>query len=230
MNLELSSSDPSIVHRYLKAGFFKEVVPLTDNKDYPFKREYECMTKNHGFRENTRSDAKITAAYMKRYAKGQDKDAAALKEGKSNYLRALRKYPQCLRSLAHASEMPEVMSDMLGTIVAEKFLTENPPQSDLDRVGYLPMSVNSCAQGKVAGIPKNLKVPPQMFATSAFKALQDSHASDRIRIEKIYLNLPGIASVFGCRRRLPKCFDHLSIAGQSKKLILDKNREAESAN
>lgn len=217
MNLQLSSSDPSIIDGYLKAGFYKEVVPITPADSYLFKREYECMTKNQGFRENTPSDTAITASYLKRSAAFHGKAAdARSKEGARNYLKALKKYPQCLRSLAHSSEMNEVMSDMLGTLVAEKFISENPPKTDLDLVGYLPMTIKKCSKNAQSADSPNIKVTPEMFANFALDSVKDPHPSDAMRAERIYMNLPGMAAAFNCRRGVPKCFDHLSLVGAAK--------------
>lgn len=222
LNPEITSGDQRVLNEYLKSGFFRQDVPVTSAASYPFKKEYDCMTKELGFREISKNDEKATAEFIKRYLKSKRVSAESpVNTSAKQYLEALKKYPQCLRVATHVSEMTEVMSDVLGTLVAEKYISEHPAKTEMDQVGYLPMTVDACKPAQ-SWNAANFVSSPQVTSQYFFSKFAEPHSTDEERIKKIYMNLPSIAAMYGCRRETPKCFDHLSLVGRtSKKLEAD---------
>ncbi len=69
---------------------------------------------------------------------------------------------------------------------------------------------------------------PSLAPTTLSKDLEnlfdDPHPKESDRVAQIYLNLPGMAKIYDCKRKQVGCFDHLSF---SQRMSAGKNSAEE---
>lgn len=173
-------------------------------EDYPFKKEYECLTGPNMFRETTPEDIAYSKSYLKRLM-GQAPDQNDIDTVK-NYERLLEQYPQCIRTPGHSSQTGEVMSDVFGSVIFEKYISMNPFRNEDEKVGAIPWSHARCSPDA----PKFERLDP-LTVGLYFPIVAGEHPADGSRISKLTFNLPGTAEAYGCQRKEKACFDRLSL-------------------
>lgn len=206
-DLALKLDDLSWVDRLIKKGVFREIQKGSAFAAYPFKKEYQCFTNNH-FNETQEEDLTYTRKKLKQaiLQSSEDERQVARKTVK-RYLKALDQYPQCMRTFGPASKMEEVMSDMFGALVEEKYLSSHPPTNEAEKIAAIWNIEDSCIDRK--------KLPRDSFSPNTVEevikmANQDVHPDNSPRVDKIILSLPGMAKLFDCQPKVT-CFDHLSL-------------------
>ncbi len=137
INPDLIINDPNLQKKLAQAGVLKKISEGHSYSEYPFKKEYDCFVKANQFRETSKEDTNDTFQFLNKSVKG---DATQKEKSRSVVLRyksAMKKYPQCFRSITHAGQTQEVMADMMGALVEEKFILENPSRIEEERIGAL---------------------------------------------------------------------------------------------
>lgn len=177
---------------------------------YPFAKEYSCLEKK-GFRDNSAKDIEGAVNFLKKSAQLSANPAAA-QNIVDQYEKTLKKYPQCLRSASHMSEMGEVCSDMIGAVAFEKYISENKIESEAEKIGSLPFPAMECEFG-YQGMPDELSA--EFISTYGFANTNQQHPNNSAREKHILFSLPKVAEAFGCTRAPNSCFDHLSLLNRS---------------
>lgn len=207
-DLNLNFSNQKILDKLIQSGAIKKVQDGVGTAKYPFKKEYGCLVENEFFRETSVKDIATFKNYFKRDLKTNPDYKGLPQKSLDRYFTALDKYPQCLRTLALASQMKETMADMFGSVVAEKYILENPFKSEDEKVAAIHFAPSVCSSKSA-----ELKVEsysPYTMADILRAAYEDPHPDGDERVKKVILNLPGMAKIYDCQRKVPACFDHLS--------------------
>lgn len=205
---DLFISDLGNSKKLVESGILKKVEEGIEGQNYPFAKEYGCLVDRELIRENTPEDVATFIKYHERFL-GKTTKGSTFQKTLTRYNKALDKYPQCFKTLAPASQMSETISDMIGAVISEKYILENPFKNEAEKVGALSFAHTACRL--------NNSSPPESYAPElAEDGLSgknaDPHLGNSERLEKIILNLPGMAKIYDCRRRVPGCFDHLSFS------------------
>ncbi|HEY8270132.1 MAG TPA: hypothetical protein VIG33_04540 [Pseudobdellovibrionaceae bacterium] len=103
------------------------------------------------------------------------------------------------------------MADVVGSVIAEKYIIENPFKNEEEKVAAIRFIDGCSLNNSVVKRPESLapKTLETLFSSSSFS---DSHPENSDRVKKIMLNLPGMAKIYDCQRKAPACFDHLSFS------------------
>lgn len=218
---EIYYTDSSYIEEMVRVGALVQESPTTKFSDYPMKPEYNCLVQKLKFRENSSKDVQVTSEYLKGYNLGDDPNKKMRQEEVKKFAQAFKKYPQCLKSINHGSEMGEAMSDVFGALLMEKYVTEHPFKTEADRVGAL-FDVRYC--GQEVDDEQEVMASPYFISVYNLGALKKVHPRDVARISKIQLNLPGVAEAYNCRRTHPTCFDHLSMVSRMPKSSAKKSQ------
>ena len=107
--------------------------------------------------------------------------------------------------------MCEVMSDVFGALAAEKFLKEKPLKEKEEKATSNSFLGAICKDYNGETTEDTIQVAPFYIDKIIWEKLRLSHPSHEDRVNKILLNLPGMEEAFGCKRKIPACFDHLSL-------------------
>ncbi len=210
LDLKFFVDDEKLVDDLVAKGIFTKTREGFSFDKYPFKEEYSCLTKQTGFRENTKKDIKETVDFLKKSA-ALSSDPQGAKLSIDRYEKAINQYPQCLRSVAHNSQMGEVAGDMMGVLVQEKYVSEYPFKSEEEKVGSSMFARFSCRSNEDKD-PESYS--PSTISRVGLSILENEHPAHSSRVDHIALTVPGLADAYGCQRKGPGCFDHLSLAAR----------------
>jgi hypothetical protein len=221
--------DSKIVDKLLKAGVLKEEVAGAPYKNYPQFKEFACLSKSSGFRINNASDIVATKRALNRgISEMPAEDRDGLDKVAERYGKALDQYPQCYGTLKGASQAQEASADIFGALILEKYMIDYPPKDEVEKVASVNMWLRgSCNQNGPVLTPKTNSdlISPAMFSNYMSSAVRfESHPDDGRRLKNAYLNLPGLAKMFDCKRTVNTCFDNLSFynrASSAQKAALE---------
>jgi hypothetical protein len=199
------ANDEKLVDDMIAQGVLVKTREKLSFDKYPFKKEYSCLVQQTGFRENSQKDLAQTSSFLRKAAAMTD-DPKRSGKTVDRYEKAMKEYPQCVKSVAHASQMGEVAGDMMGVLVQEKFISEHPFKNEEEKVGSSQFIRRSCGKDQD---PESLS--PNLVSNILLTILTDEHPQNSQRIDHIAVSLPGLADAYGCKRSAPGCFDHLSL-------------------
>ncbi|MGZ3773147.1 MAG: hypothetical protein ACXVCY_06220 [Pseudobdellovibrionaceae bacterium] len=209
IDLSLLINNPAIQRQLVSSGVVKEIQPGISIKKHPFAKEYNCFKDKMKFDDTSAEEVAFSKKYIKEQIYSNKNESSISKVSTDRYLAAIDKYPQCLSGITPKTEMRETMSDMFGALTEEKFLLENPFKNNDEAVFSILFIENTCEN---AGPSTQNNVSPEDIDIMLREKINHFHPKFETRISKIFLNLPGTARLFDCRRTAPACFDHLSFS------------------
>lgn len=203
-SLDFFVSDPELPSRLIKSGALKVRQDFTAFKDYPFAKEFACQTGGNGFKPLTAKDHTVTLNYMKGML-ASAKQPELVKRSLAQFKKVSERYPQCLGSVTHDSQMGEVMADSFGAYALEAYVRDNPLKTEAERIGALPESHRQCQADSTKETSIGKYVPP-LALLAMIPRSRDAHPQDQQRLEKIKLSRPALASLYGCKPSGKNCF------------------------
>lgn len=217
-------SDQKFDDKLKKLGILKEEIRGVPSSDHIFKNENKCLMDANGFRQNESEDI----LYLQNVFNFSIKHADSAEERRlqkkiaNRYIEALKKHPQCLATMRGESQAGEVFSDSVASLVLEKYLIDHPPKNEAEKVLSVYTWINLSCNGDVPGgaqkgIPSDAITPTTVSNGLMSSLFRDSHPRREERLRKIFLNLPGMAELFNCKRTAVPCFDHLSFYNRTSK-------------
>ncbi len=175
-------NDPKSIEKLAKLGYIDIIAPAADSKKSPNVAAYSCIRDQGGIKEVTEKDIESII----------EKAEIAPAE-RAAYAKKLKPYAQCLEAPNHVGHMCEAMSDAWGSKVLGRWLSENPPKSEAERVGILAVEARVCAKGLSS---RQLTIRDIVEKTKE-KALSP-HPSMRSRSNNIVLQEPRVQKAIGC--------------------------------
>lgn len=182
---------------------------------YPFQNEYNCMVNKLDFRDIKPQHIEHTKNILGGITgkpttpEGEKQKARSLERMKEAY----EKYPGCMQVATHASHTNEAMCDVFGSLVVEKYLAKNPLKNETDKAVSHTFIGSICKEQNAV---MHSSLSPAVLNNGLWDRLRAEHPDAEDRVNKIYLNLPGMEEAYGCKRKIHPCFDHLSLAKRNQ--------------
>lgn len=178
---------------------------------YPMLKEMKCFRESTSFKFHSPEDsAYLDLKFKKALEKVPSQTKRRAKSTIRRYQKALDKYPECLKTYGPNSEMQEVMADVFGSLVTEKFYADHRERTTVDRGELLPFAEVICRETKKQDVPSD-SVAPRVLESVIESSQKTSHPEYWARLEKIFLSLPSVAEVFQCQPTQVGCIRHLSL-------------------
>jgi len=219
-DMKIYLTHPEVLDKMTQAGLVKVEISETPYKNYPQRKELECLAKSANFYLNESGDSVATKRALNRGIARLPADARPPAEKMvRRYGEALDTYPQCFNTLTGTSNSREVTADLFGALVLEKFIMDFPPKTEEEKVAsvefWLDNSCSASGPAKVKNIDADSVTPMMLSKYFSNSSRFEPHPETSTRLKYLYLNLPGMANLFDCKREGNACFDHMSFYNRS---------------
>lgn len=205
--------DEKLYQKLIEEGILTKISDGIDIEKYPLQSQYNCLTKELNFRNLSKDDIEQSKKFVIDKTANEKSESDAEKATKQRYLKALDKYSDCMGGVTHHTHMGEVIPDMFGALVQEKYIQDHPFEDEADKATSYWLIGNYCSTQSKSS---HASFAPGPFSNAMKRTLHARHPFVEDRINKIFLNLPGMEESFECKRKQPACFDQLSIANKVK--------------
>ncbi len=184
---------------------------------HPFNGVERCLVSNVGIREPNIEDAKISAQLLARYEQLENNlsdEMRAIVE-KTTYENSLQDM-RCDGTFIFNTEVNEAMSDVYGNIALNEYLKSHPLKNRADRLAVLIKDQNICDMDEPQDDePIRYNSLTEKLIGRAAK-LKNQHPHRLLRVERLTLQLPEVASKLSCRRNSKYiCYDEYLVGTEN---------------
>ncbi len=190
--------DPKSINYLTENLILSEVAPAIEAEKHPAQGAYSCLIRTKAFREVSAQDIKLVAD---RFAQSNalDQPDSVVQDLSSKVEKRLRPYSQCIWSAGGRSQMGEAMSDVWGAKVFGRWLTDNPPKSEVEKVAAISLHAAGACRQVTRSQPDLDSLPLNKITESADRQIQKVHPSDFTRADLIVLADPRAQQALGCQ-------------------------------
>jgi len=182
--------NPKSFDLFVKHGLFEIEADPIELKNHPASSLYQCFKESDVFKEVTASEIKTMAIqYAQSMGDGHSANSEVAIKKIENIL---SQHPHCIKTSGMTSQMPEVMSDAWGAKVYGRWLAENPPKSDLDKLSSISLHASYACR---------FLTTPDSFTNiaNAVSEINSRHSIDSKRADLTVLSDPRAQTALGCR-------------------------------
>jgi len=207
-------NDGDFEKKAVAAGALTVLEPGSTTLPSLYADTYSCLAKNYGMRSPQPQDAANDMTALQAALASYSSLTPEQKQNAiNNVSREHRLFPQCDYFYGPKTQMIETMADVFGVVAKDKFLRENPPKTDLDKMLTI-RSTQACDFSNLIhqqeiGESANAMMQLQN-APNTQRLTSNEHPSDVLRA-RLEADLPGLADVYGCTRDSSHCMDSLVV-------------------